>query len=41
MMGYSLELLANLKVLDGQYPKALAYLGRLRTRDAFKRAARA
>jgi glutathione S-transferase len=38
MMGYSLELLAHLKVLDDLYPKALAYLGRLRLRDAFKRA---
>ncbi|MBP6010663.1 MAG: glutathione S-transferase [Alphaproteobacteria bacterium] len=41
MMGYSLELLTSLKVLDGQYPSALGYLNRLRTRDAFKRAASA
>jgi glutathione S-transferase len=38
MMGYSLELLASLKVLDGQYPRALAYLERLRTREGFRRA---
>lgn len=38
MMGYSLELLAHLKVLDDRYPKALAYLERLRLREAFKRA---
>jgi glutathione S-transferase len=38
MMGYSLELLAHLKVLDDQYPKAQAYLERLRLRDAFMRA---
>jgi glutathione S-transferase len=41
MMGYSLELLAGLKVLDDQYPRAQAYLGRLRVRDAFKRAMKA
>jgi glutathione S-transferase len=41
MMGYSLELLAGLKVLDTRYPHALAYLERLRARAAFKRAAAA
>ena len=38
MMGYSLELLATLKLLDDRFPKAQAYLERLRTRDAFRRA---
>jgi len=38
MMGYSLELLSSLKVLDAQYPRAQAYLGRLKSREAFKRA---
>lgn len=38
MMGYSLELLANLKVLDTLYPNAQTYLQRLRSRDAFARA---
>lgn len=38
MMGYSLELLASLKVLDSQHQNAQAYLERLRARDAFKRA---
>ncbi len=37
MMGYSLELLASLKLLDDRYPNALAYLERLRAREAFKR----
>ena len=38
MMGYSLELAANLKVLDDRYPNARAYLERLKRRDACKRA---
>ena len=38
MMGYSLALLADLKVLDDRYPSALAYLERLRRRPAFGRA---
>lgn len=38
MMGYSLELLASLDVLNEQFPGAWAYLNRLRLRDAFKRA---
>jgi glutathione S-transferase len=38
MMGYSLELLAALKVLDDRYPNARAYLDRLRLREAFARA---
>ncbi len=37
-MGYSLQLIANLKVLDDQYPNALAYLERLKSRDACTRA---
>lgn len=41
MMGYSLELLASLKVLDERYPASMAYLDRLRTRDAFQRAMKA
>ncbi len=38
MMGYSLQLIANLKVLDDQYPNAQAYLDRLKSRDACTRA---
>ena len=38
MMGYSLQLLADLRVLDDQFPNAQTYLQRLRGRDAFKRA---
>ncbi len=38
MMGYSLQLVANLKVLDEQYPNAQAYLERLKSRDACTRA---
>ena len=38
MMGYSLHLLAGGKVLDDSYPSALAYLERLKRRDACKRA---
>lgn len=38
MMGYSLELLASLKVLDERYPRCLSYLSRLRSRAAFRRA---
>jgi glutathione S-transferase len=41
MTGYSLELLASLKVLDTRYTHALSYLERLRAREAFKRAASA
>ena len=37
MMGYSLNLLANNKLLDDRYPKAQAYLARLQGRDAYKR----
>jgi glutathione S-transferase len=40
MMGYSLELLATLKVLDARYPNSHAYLNRLRARDAFQRTMR-
>jgi glutathione S-transferase len=38
MMGYSLQLLAHLEVLDDRYPDTQAYLERLRGRDAFTRA---
>ena len=38
MMGFTLNLLAKLKVLDDQYPNAQLYLDRLRTRDGFARA---
>ncbi len=38
MMGYSLELLASLKMLDDRYPNSRAYLSRLRSRASFKRA---
>ncbi len=39
MMGYSLELLASLKMLDNsQFPSAFEYLARLRNRESFKRA---
>lgn len=38
MMGYSLQMVANLKVLDDQYPNAQAYLERLKSRDACTRA---
>jgi glutathione S-transferase len=38
MVGYSLALIANAKVLDDQYPNAQAYLKRLQSRDACKRA---
>ena len=38
MMGYSLALVASLKVLDDQYPNAQAYLERLKSRDACARA---
>ncbi len=40
MTGYSLELLANLGVLDTEYPRSCAYLERLKARDACKRAMR-
>ena len=38
MMGYSLRLIANLDLLDDRYPSALAYLSRLESRDAYRRA---
>jgi glutathione S-transferase len=38
MMGYSLQLVAHLDVLDDQYPNAQAYLERLKSRDACRRA---
>jgi len=38
MMGFSLRLLANIKVLDDQYPNVQAYLERLKIRDAYSRA---
>jgi glutathione S-transferase len=38
MMGYSLELLTSLQVLDDRYPNTCAYMERLRGRKAFKRA---
>ena len=38
MMGYSLALIASLKVLDDQYSNAQAYLERLKRRDACRRA---
>ena len=38
MMGYSLQLLADLHVLDDQFPNAQTYLQRLRGRNAFQRA---
>ncbi len=38
MMGYSLQLAANLEVLDDRYPNAQAYLERLKSRAAFTRA---
>ena len=38
MMGYSLHLLADLRVLDDRYPNAQAYLNRLRSREAYARA---
>jgi glutathione S-transferase len=41
MMGFSLQLLANLKVLDNQYPNAQAYLERLKIRNAYTRAVNA
>ena len=41
MMGYSLELLASLKILDDRYPVCRVYLDRLRARDAFQRAMQA
>lgn len=37
MMGFTLQLLAKLKLLDAQYPHAQSYLDRLMARDAFKR----
>lgn len=37
MMGFTLQLLAKLKVLDAQYPNALVYLDRLTDREAFTR----
>jgi hypothetical protein len=37
-MGYSLELLTSLQVLDDRYPNTCAYMERLRGRKAFKRA---
>ena len=41
MMGYTLQLVANLKVLDHQYPNAQAYSDRLKGRDACARAMKA
>lgn len=38
MMGYTLELVRHLEVLDDGYPNALAYLERLKRRDACARA---
>lgn len=38
MMGFSLDLLAQLEVLDARYPSLLAYLRRLRAREGFIRA---
>ena len=38
MMGYSLQLIAGLKLLDDTYPHAQAYLERLKERPACKRA---
>jgi glutathione S-transferase len=38
MMGYSLQLLADLHVLDDRYPNTQAYLNRLRSREAYARA---
>ena len=38
MMGHSLQLVANLDLLDHRYPHAQAYLGRLTRRDACLRA---
>ena len=38
MMGFTLNLLAKLKVLDNRYPNAQLYLDRLKTRDGFARA---
>ena len=38
MTGYSLELLANLGVLDDEYPRARTYLERLKAREACQRA---
>ena len=38
MLGYSLALLAHNNILDDRYPNAAAYLTRLRSRDACKRA---
>ena len=38
MVGYSLGLLASVRVLDERYPNALAYFKRLQDREACKRA---
>ncbi len=38
MMGYSLQLMVGAKLLDDRHPHALAYLTRLKTRDACQRA---
>ncbi len=38
MMGFSLHLMSQVGVLDEHYPQALAYLQRLRSREAFGRA---
>ena len=39
MMGYALAFLEHLKLLDGDvYPRAVAYLARLKMREAFQRA---
>jgi glutathione S-transferase len=39
MMGYALAFLEHLKLLDGDaYPRAVAYLARLKMREAFERA---
>jgi glutathione S-transferase len=37
MMGFTLQLLAKLNVLDDQYPNALFYLERLTTRESLRR----
>ena len=38
MMGYALILLERFKVLDTRYPNAMAYVARLKSRDACRRA---
>jgi len=37
MMGFTLDLLEKIKVLDDQYPKTQTYLERLKIREAYKR----